>query len=369
MDVDPWQEIRGHLSPDTASLFDLSPWAQTSANIYSMANFVPLIEPLLATLRPKHICEIGTEKGLNTRFLLNFCESFGSRLSLVDPTLEDDELSGHHAVVQYAQTSAEFLEKENDVDLYLIDGDHNFETVSLELKLIAESVDADRRMTVLLHDTSWPCARRDLYYDPVRMTSPLEYSTDRGISLFSSNLDKEPWGRKEPVSIALSEGGPRNGVLTAIDDFFENPFASGWRRTSIPSCYGLTIMWFDKGFDAAEREAFNSICGLFDRIRPFLATLELNRILLLTQLQKSGDVWERQKETIGEQGRRLESQRQERDRQKQELEGQRRELDHRGAVVDALNQRLERLRWVEAPQNFLRNLSSSVTKAVRRGET
>lgn len=44
-----------------------------------------IVEPLLEAVRPKSVVEIGSERGPNTRNLLDFCERTGATLHAVDP--------------------------------------------------------------------------------------------------------------------------------------------------------------------------------------------------------------------------------------------------------------------------------------------
>ena len=55
----------------------------------------------------------------------------------------------------------------------LVDGDHNWYTVDLELRMLAEAARReDEPLPILiLHDVLWPYGRRDLYYDPTNIPS------------------------------------------------------------------------------------------------------------------------------------------------------------------------------------------------------
>ena len=44
-----------------------------------------VIEPILEEFKPKHILEIGSQRGYNTIKILDFCEKYNSKLSSVDP--------------------------------------------------------------------------------------------------------------------------------------------------------------------------------------------------------------------------------------------------------------------------------------------
>ena len=48
----------------------------------------------------------------------------------------------------------------------ILDGDHNYYTVSEELRLIAERARAARSRCCCCHDVGWPHGRRDDYFAP-----------------------------------------------------------------------------------------------------------------------------------------------------------------------------------------------------------
>ena len=48
----------------------------------------------------------------------------------------------------------------------MIDGDHNYFTVSEELRLIGERAPGAELPLLLFHDVCWPHGRRDDYFDP-----------------------------------------------------------------------------------------------------------------------------------------------------------------------------------------------------------
>jgi hypothetical protein len=74
---------------------------------------------------------------------------------------------------------------------------------------------------VMLHDVGWPYARRDGYYDPSNIPAehlrPYEY---RGLKP-GSEEPVQTGGYNKSIANATSEGGPRNGVLTAVEDFVD----------------------------------------------------------------------------------------------------------------------------------------------------
>ena len=64
------------------------------------------------------------------------------------------------------QTSLEALRHVPLPDAIVIDGDHNYYTVSQELALIGERAPGEDLPLLLFHDVCWPHGRRDDYFDP-----------------------------------------------------------------------------------------------------------------------------------------------------------------------------------------------------------
>src|SRR4029077_10401983 len=72
---------------------------------------------------------------------------------------------------------------------------------------------------LILHDVLWPYGRRDLYYAPERIPEEFRQPySQKGIEpgtphvLAKGGMNLTMWN-------ADLEGGPRNGVMTALDDF------------------------------------------------------------------------------------------------------------------------------------------------------
>ena len=129
------------------------------------------------------------------------------------------------------------------MDAALIDGDHNWYTVYNELRLLAEG--ARRHGTplpvLILHDVLWPYGRRDLYYAPEQIPEEFRqpYAT-KGMRPGSKKL-LDRGGLNPTMCNALEEGGPRNGVMTAVDDFIaehDRPL----RVVVLPIYFGLAIV-------------------------------------------------------------------------------------------------------------------------------
>ena len=106
-------------------------------------------------------------------------------------------------------------------DAVVIDGDHNYFTLSEELRLIAELADGERLPLLMFHDVAGrtsdatPSTTRP---DPEDKRPPI----GKDVGLVPGNPGVDPLGLEYPWA-ALHEGGPRNGTLTAIEDFAKEP--------------------------------------------------------------------------------------------------------------------------------------------------
>src|ERR687894_1538058 len=131
-----------------------------------------IIEPVLEALQPRSIVEIGSDKGFNTRNLVEFCQRSDAKLHVVDPLPKYDvaawqERYGEH-IAFYSVLSLNAMLLIDRFDVVLIDGDHNWYTVLSELKLIEKRCKelSQPFPLVLMHDIGWPYGRRGLYYKP-----------------------------------------------------------------------------------------------------------------------------------------------------------------------------------------------------------
>jgi hypothetical protein len=127
-------------------------------------------------------------------------------------------------------------------DIALIDGDHNWATVFRELNLLHARAEQTGHAPpiVIAHDAAWPYARRDMYYSPDDLDGwqrhPYSY---KGMVRGQSELDER--GVNGWLANATHEGGPRNGVLTAIEDYIASAGIEFTFRT-LPFFNGLGIL-------------------------------------------------------------------------------------------------------------------------------
>jgi len=204
------------------------------------------IRPIVETTAPRRMMEIGADFGWNTGHLLAYCRASGCRLDIIDPAPRP-ELAGVLAAYGEEYTylpykSVDAIPQVPTPDIALIDGDHNWYTVHTELELLfARAVETDQRPPVVLfHDVGWPYGRRDMYYSPEDMDEdqrrPYAY---RGLSPDSPELVEG--GMNGMLANALVEGGPKNGVLTAIEDFVAE-WPAELRLHTLPFFNGLGIL-------------------------------------------------------------------------------------------------------------------------------
>jgi GT2 family glycosyltransferase len=205
------------------------------------------IEPILARANPRVIVEIGSQYGTNTKNILDFCRVHGATLHVIDPSPEFDVESwqnehGDRLVVHLAR-SLDALPTIGPADVVMIDGDHNWYTVFNELRTIRSSAEQSSREfpITLLHDIEWPYGRRDGYYRPADIPSEHRKTFRRlGVEPGSSNL-RSYGGLNDHLNNSVIEGGPHNGVLTAVEDFL-NSEDTDLKFYSISGFHGLGVL-------------------------------------------------------------------------------------------------------------------------------
>lgn len=259
-----------------------------------MAIFWTLIEPILTTFPARRVCEIGLAEGAFTARLLAWGREHGCAYVGIDPAMDraaarrvfGAEPAGACEVRQ--DHSLAVLPTLDRCDAYILDGDHNFFTVRNELALIAGAAGGagagQRQPVVFVHDVGWPWGRRDMYYLPSAV--PIEarhtWSETLGVSLDGDELVEG--GLREPgrYAISVSADGPRNGVLTAVEDFLAGPEGAGWSAIILPVAYGLAILYqpADAFLPAACREALQTLQKVAVTTGRFLQACEENYLRL-----------------------------------------------------------------------------------------
>jgi hypothetical protein len=192
----------------------------------------------------RSVVEVGAENGLFTRELLAWGKRAGAdRIVAIDPDprpLLAELAEAEPTLELIRETSHAALAVLEPTDAVILDGDHNYFTVAGELRLIAERTAGANLPLILLHDIGWPLAHRDSYHDISTLPADA-VQADSGPGF----LDPEDAGLAERglyyECIAPSAGGPRNGVLTAVEDFLAQH--RGLRFACVPQFFGLGVVW------------------------------------------------------------------------------------------------------------------------------
>ena len=241
--------------------------------LHSLSEFSPILEALLSAIRPRRVVEVGVESGCMSTYLIDALRPWQGEVVSIDPSLDkslDEQLKRGHRILR--EKSVEALAKLDAADLYLLDGDHNYYTVRNELELIDRAA-GEQFPLVILHDVRWPCGRRDLYYAPDTIPEAARNGpVYRGVVRGQSETVEGGFNGAGDFAFASWEGGPCNGVQTAIDDFLEG--RPHLRYRVIPVIFGLGIL-FDGRSSVAERIE-EVVAPYHDN--PFLARMEENRL-------------------------------------------------------------------------------------------
>jgi hypothetical protein len=223
--------------------------------------------------------EIGAFEGEHTQLLLDHCESVDGTMIVIEPTVRPPLrriVEKSKRVSLLAETShAALPHLDAPVDAVLLEGDLNYHTVYVDLKGIGRL--SDRMSThfplVIFASASWPYARRDMYYSPESL--PFGTSHDyarKGLTPWSAGL--EDGMINYPFANATMEGGPKNGVLTAVEDFVRET-RPPLSLFSLPMNHGLGIIFSEKSPVA---QFIQENLTVSPRMRLFLETLELARL-------------------------------------------------------------------------------------------
>jgi cephalosporin hydroxylase len=205
-----------------------------------------VVGPVIGAARPRQVVEIGALRGENTELLLAALPD-DAILHVIDP-LPDFDPAEHEVrfggrYVFHRALSLDVLGELPPMDAALVDGDHNWYTVYHELGLLARTSRAAGAPLPLLvlHDVGWPYGRRDLYYDPDTIPEEFRQSWHRaGMQPGRSGLAMIG-GLNPTLANADREGGDRNGVMTALDDFMAQHDRS-LRMVVLPIYFGLAIV-------------------------------------------------------------------------------------------------------------------------------
>ncbi|MBM3668019.1 MAG: class I SAM-dependent methyltransferase [Actinobacteria bacterium] len=241
---------------------------------YSLVSFAEILFPCLDAAAPASVIEVGAYKGDFTGALLEWAAGSGARVAAIDPDPPPELLrvaDAHPELELVRAPSHEALAELPPADALIIDGDHNHYTLSEELRLIDEQAPAGGFPLILFHDVCWPHARRDTYYAPERIPEQYRQPLAREAMIAPGESGTASAGILYPWA-AAREGGPKNGVLTAIEDFLEH--RSGLRLAIVPAFFGLGVLWPE---DAPWADTVANVVAPWDR-SALVARLEADRV-------------------------------------------------------------------------------------------
>jgi SAM-dependent methyltransferase len=271
---------------------------------YSLANVREILIPCLEAAASRSVLEIGAARGRLTRELLVWAAGTGARITAVDPDphVELLELRDERPELELlVETSHDALRHVPLPDAVIIDGDHNYYTVSEELRLIAGRAPGPDLPLLMFHDVGWPHARRDTYYDPERIPEEHRQPLARDAAL-------APWdsgiadGGMHFEWAAKSEGGPRNGVLTAVEDFVAE--SQGLRLAIVAVYFGFGVLWHHQ---APWADAVAAVLEPWNRNK-LLERLEANRVAHLAARHALASGLEKALDRVAEQAKQLDDQ-------------------------------------------------------------
>ena len=241
----------------------------------SLAQMTELIRACLDAAGARSVTEVGAFAGDLTRVLVHWAEATGARVTAIDPSPQPDLLAladRHPELKLVRRTSLDALPEIELPDALVIDGDHNYYTVRRELELIGGRAPGAALPLLFFHDVRWPHGRRDDYFDPGQIPAadrhPVVGATG---GIYPGDPGVHPGGLPYPRS-ATHEGGARNGVLTAVEDFVDA--SPGVRLAVVPAFFGFGVAWHT---DAPWSAVMARILDPYDA-NPVLERLEANRV-------------------------------------------------------------------------------------------
>ena len=246
----------------------------------SMAQSAEILLGCLDAAGARSVVEVGAYAGDLTRVLVDRAARAGGRVAAIDPAPQEGLIAlarDHPELELLRETSLAALARIPRPDAAVIDGDHNFHTVAEELRLIGERAPGPELPLLLFHDVCWPHGRRDDYFAPEQIPADRRHPlAGPGRGIFPGDPGTRPDGLPYPRS-AAHEGGPGNGVLTAIEEFVAA--RDGVRLVVVPVFFGLGVAWHTQ---APWSEGLARLLDPLDR-HPVLERLEANRVHHLAQ--------------------------------------------------------------------------------------
>lgn len=254
--------------------------------LHSVAELWPVLEQLLLLSEAKSAVETGIHGGETTRLLINWAQGTVGEVTAIAPFPGSELLDlarSYPALKVVADFSPGALRTITDRDFFILDSDQNYYTVFHELKAIAQN-NANPHI-ICIHDIGWPWGRRDAYANPEVVPPEWrnDYTYHDGITPDNAGTIKGGWRGSGVFAYARREGGARNGVLTAVEDFIiEQPT---YELFKVMAIMGLGVLVHR---DTPNFDAIRAFLIRFTE-NPLLSRLEMNRMGLYLRLIDAED--------------------------------------------------------------------------------
>ncbi len=268
---------------------------QNTENPTSLLNYSPVFHWFLRHIvKPSGILEIGLEKGLSSKMLSSLAQTYEVPYVGIDPFPPPNIQYGEIIAAKSQEVLEKVLQKYPKLNIFVIDGDHNYETVTYELNTILSYRCQHREpYLIFLHDTTWPNAFRDSFYAPYTLPTAKrrKLSHPRAWVTYGKKYATLTVGTIPNTSpgfiYALKEGGERNGIIPAIKEAIVKFKDEELQLIIIPIFFGLGILLPLKKLNMLAliklRFIFLNSLKIFF---PILWTAENARLKLLTNYNK-----------------------------------------------------------------------------------
>ena len=192
-----------------------------------MFNYFDLsvIPTFLSRFKVEKILAIGLSNELIMDEIISFLKDNNCFLYAIDPKLDVKDVVKEYddikdSIEYYSNDSLNVLPELKDIDAVFINGDPNWYTVYNELNLIKEN--NSKFPIVFVCNNKYPHKRRDSYTNPNKIPKEFknECSNDLQI-IYEENDETRCTMVKDGLCHAIQEDTPKNGVLTAIEDFLK----------------------------------------------------------------------------------------------------------------------------------------------------
>lgn len=213
------------------------------------------LAPLVDILKPKRLVEVGAYLGDGTHRILEYCRPNGGFVHVIDPLAQEPDLRQQQQGIFdglardnpehfkfHCARSVPLLDELGPYDMILIDGDHNWYTVIEELRAVERMALSHGIVPLIaLDDIGWPHGRRDAYFAPEVVPAEYRHPYRQCGIVPGQSAMVEGGAPFSDFLHAEHEGGPRNGVRTAVEDFLqETTLDLAYRE--IPLRSGTTVL-------------------------------------------------------------------------------------------------------------------------------